>query len=84
LTTQDRNEKLAKQFDGRPVLCGGIDVQRFLPKATPNDACETMGRVSDLVGRQSGCVRAGLHDIQVDTALEDILAMTQIIDEVET
>jgi uroporphyrinogen decarboxylase len=71
-------EKLAVEFGGRIVFHGGIDVQRFLPRATPAEVCETVGRVSELLGRQGGYIRAGSHHIQADTPLANILAMYSV------
>jgi uroporphyrinogen decarboxylase len=68
-------EKLAREFGGRIVFHGGVDVQQFLPHATPGEVSERVRRVSELLGARGGYIRAGSHHIQADTPLANILEM---------
>lgn len=66
-------ETLAREFRGRIVFHGGIDVQRLLPQATPDQVRQEARRMAELLG--PGYIRAGSHHIQADTPVENILAM---------
>lgn len=66
-------ETLARDFAGRIVFHGGIDVQRLLPRATPDQVRREVKRVAALLG--PGYICAGSHHIQADTPVENILAM---------
>lgn len=66
-------ETLARDFGGRIVFHGGIDVQRLLPQGTEEQVRETVRRVADLLG--PGYILAGSHHIQADTPLANLLAM---------
>ncbi|GIU80338.1 MAG: hypothetical protein KatS3mg005_3576 [Bryobacteraceae bacterium] len=66
-------ETLAREFGGRIVFHGGIDVQQLLPRATPEQVRREVKRVAELLG--PGYIRAGAHHIQADTPVDNILAM---------
>jgi uroporphyrinogen decarboxylase len=68
-------EKLAEVFGGRIAFHGGIDVQSFLPQATPEQVKKNVDYVSQVLGKQGGYVLSGSHHIQADVLLENILAM---------
>lgn len=68
-------EKLAEEFGGRIAFHGGIDIQSFLPTATPNQVVEKVKYTSELLGKNGGYIIAGSHHIQADTPVENILAM---------
>jgi uroporphyrinogen decarboxylase len=68
-------EKLAEEFGGRLVFHGGIDVQQFLPKATPEQVKEKVHYICELLGRNGGYILAGSHHLQADVPLENVLAM---------
>jgi len=71
-------EKLAEEFGGRIVFHGGVDVQQFLPRATPAEVRENVGRISGVLGRLGGYIRAGSHHLQADTPLANILEMYSV------
>jgi uroporphyrinogen decarboxylase len=68
-------EKLAQEFGRRVAFHGGIDVQQFLPKATPREVQDKVGYTSDLLGRNGGYILSGSHHFQADVPLENVLAM---------
>ena len=68
-------ERLAREFGGRIVFHGGVDVQHFLPCATPNEVRAEVRRISEILGHDGGYIRAGSHHLQADTPLDNVLAM---------
>jgi uroporphyrinogen decarboxylase len=68
-------ERLAADFGGQLVFHGGIDVQRFLPQATPDEVRAEVARVASILGRNGGYIVSGSHHLQADTPLENVLAM---------
>ena len=68
-------EKLADAFGGRIAFHGGIDIQAFLPNATPQEVREKADYTSEILGKQGGYIMAGSHHIQADTPLDNVLAM---------
>lgn len=71
-------EKLANHFAGRIAFHGGIDIQSFLPAATPQQIREKVDYTSKILGKSGGYIMAGSHHIQADTAIENILAMYEV------
>lgn len=69
------HEKLASEFGGRIAFHGGIDIQEFLPRATPGQVSEHVASICELLGARGGYIMSGSHHIQADTPLENILAM---------
>jgi uroporphyrinogen decarboxylase len=67
--------KLAQEFGGRIAFHGGIDVQHFLPHATPREVQDKVGYMRELLGRNGGYILSGSHHIPADVPLENILAM---------
>ncbi len=75
-SARDMNpEKLANDFGGSITFHGGIDVQRFLPFATPEQVRDKVRHTCELLGRHGGYIMSGSHHLQADTPLENILAM---------
>jgi len=72
-------EKLAEDFGGRIAFHGGIDVQQFLPHASPEEVKEKVNYTSRILGKQGGYVLSGSHHLQADIPLENVLAMYGII-----
>jgi uroporphyrinogen decarboxylase len=71
-------EKLAREFGGRLAFHGGVDIQEFLPRATPEQVREHVAATCDLLGARGGYIMSGSHHIQADTPLENILAMYDV------
>jgi len=72
-------EKLAQEFGGQIAFHGGIDVQQFLQKATPDQVKVKVEYTSDVLGKNGGYIMAGSHHLQADIPLENVLAMYAII-----
>jgi uroporphyrinogen decarboxylase len=72
-------ERLAAEFGGRIAFHGGIDIQRLLPRASPEEVRQRVAQVCDLLGRDGGYILSGSHHFQADTPLENILAMYGLI-----
>jgi uroporphyrinogen decarboxylase len=75
-SAKDMNpEKLKEDFGDRIVFHGGIDVQQFLPVATPEQVKDKVKYTCDILGANGGYIMSGSHHIQADTSLENVLAM---------
>jgi len=75
-SAKDMNpEKLIKEFCNRIVFHGGIDVQQFLPNATPEQVKNKVEYTYNTLGADGGFIMSGSHHIQADTSLENVLAM---------
>ena len=75
-SAKDMNpEKLIEKFGGRIVFHGGIDIQKFLPFATPEEVKEKVDYTCNILGSFGGYIMSGSHHIQGDTSLENVLAM---------
>jgi uroporphyrinogen decarboxylase len=75
-SAKDMNpEKLIKEFGNRIVFHGGIDVQQFLPNATPEQVKNKVEYTCDTLGVNGGFIMSGSHHIQADTSLQNVLAM---------
>ena len=68
-------ENLAEEFGGRIAFHGGIDVQQFLPDASPEQVKEKVEYTSKLLGDNGGYIMAGSHHIQADVPIKNVLAM---------
>jgi len=56
-----------------------LDVQQFLPNASPEEVKEKVNYTSRILGKQGGYVLSGSHHLQADIPLENVLAMYGII-----
>ena len=72
------HDQLAREFGGRLAFHGGIDIQDFLPRATPEQVRDHVAATCKILGAQGGYVMSGSHHIQADTPLENILAMYDV------
>jgi uroporphyrinogen decarboxylase len=68
-------ERLAREFGGRLAFHGGIDVQGFLPGATPSVVKAKVRETCEILGKNGGYILSGSHHIQADTPIENVLAM---------
>ncbi len=66
---------LKQRFGGRIAFWGGIDTQRILPFAAPEEVAREVHRVIDILGAGGGFVLNSVHNIQNDIPLENIIAM---------
>jgi len=69
-------KRLKKEFGKDIVFWGGIDTQRILPFGKPKDVeKEVKGRIDDLAPR-GGYIFATVHNIQANTPLRNLDAMS--------
>jgi len=67
-------ERLKAAFGERVVFWGGVDVQRFLPTATPDEVRTRVRELAAVLGRAGGYVMAPAHEMQEDIPAENIIA----------
>lgn len=68
-------EALAAAFGGQIAFHGGIDMQRLLPHATPEEVRAEARRYRETLGRHGGYILAPTHLFQPDVPPENILAV---------
>jgi uroporphyrinogen decarboxylase len=66
---------LKARFGERIAFWGGIDTQRVLPFATPDEVRAEVRRMVDCLGRNGGYVLNSVHNIQGDVPAENVIAM---------
>jgi len=66
---------LKREFAGRIVLHGGVDVQGWLQRATVDQVRREIHRLMDEVGQGGGYILAPCHNIQPDTPVQNVVAM---------
>jgi uroporphyrinogen decarboxylase len=67
--------EIKSKFGDWIAFHGGIDIQQFLPNATPQEVQEQVQRAKELLGHSGGYILTPTHHIQADTPLENILAI---------
>jgi uroporphyrinogen decarboxylase len=73
--------ELKKDFGGKIVFHGAVDVQGWLQRATPAEIRAEVHHLMDEVGRGGGFIIAPCHQLQPDTPLENVLAVYNAIAE---
>ncbi|MHB1346792.1 MAG: uroporphyrinogen decarboxylase family protein [Candidatus Humimicrobiaceae bacterium] len=66
---------LKKEFGKDLVFWGGIDVQKFLPNATPEEVKKEVRRIIDIMHTGGGYIFSPSHNIQADIPPENLEAM---------
>jgi uroporphyrinogen decarboxylase len=66
---------LKKDFGAHLVFWGGMDTQRFLPKASPGEVRVEARRIISLMSGNGGFIFAPSHNLQADVPVENIVAM---------
>jgi uroporphyrinogen decarboxylase len=72
---------LKKRYGKEIVFCGAIDTHRVLPHGTPDEVRQEVQRVIRHLGPGGGYMVAAVHTIMDDVPAENILAMTDAIEE---
>ena len=72
---------LKARFGDRLVFWGGVDVQQFLPTATPEQVREQVLALIESLGRGGGYVVAPAHNMQDDIPPENIVAWVEAVQE---
>ena len=65
---------LKKEYAGKLVLHGAVDVQGWLQSATPAEIESEIEQLQDAIGSGGGYIMSPSHNIQPDTPLENVLA----------
>jgi uroporphyrinogen decarboxylase len=68
---------LKARFGGRIVFWGGVDVQQFLPRATPEQVREAALALIETLGAEGGYVMAPAHEMLDDIPPEAIVAWVE-------
>ncbi|HEY9186845.1 MAG TPA: uroporphyrinogen decarboxylase family protein [Ignavibacteria bacterium] len=68
-------ESLKSNFGDKLNFHGAIDIQQFLPYATPDEVKKEVERVINVLGRDGGYMLSPGHAIQIDTPIENIITM---------
>ncbi len=68
-------ERLKAKYGAVLSFHGGIDTQRFLPRATPQQVREEVRRMIRILGRGGGYLFTSCHSIQPDVPPENIVAL---------
>jgi uroporphyrinogen decarboxylase len=75
-SARDMDPRRLKQKYGSALsFHGGIDTQRFLPRATPAQVKEEVRRMIGILGVGGGYLFTSCHSIQPDVPPENILAL---------
>jgi uroporphyrinogen decarboxylase len=72
---------LKARFGDRLVFWGGVDVQQFLPTATPEQVREQVLALVETLGQGGGYVVAPAHNMQDDIPPENIVAWVEAVQE---
>lgn len=76
ISARDMDPLRLKQRYGKALsFHGGIDTQRFLPRATPAEIKEEVRRMIGILGRGGGYLFTSCHSIQPDVAPASIVAL---------
>ena len=70
-------ESLKRSYGDKLTFDGGIDVQRLLPKGSPEEIKAECKRVIRILGRNGGYIFAPSHNIQPDTPPQNVVAMLE-------
>ncbi len=74
------NPKVLKEKYGKQLTFhGAMDVQSFLPFATPEEVKAKVAENTQILGNGGGYIMAPSHAVQPDTPIENVLAMYGII-----
>jgi uroporphyrinogen decarboxylase len=70
---------LKREFAGRLVLHGAVDVQGWLQRAAPAEIEREVDRLMDEVGAGGGFILGPCHQLQPDTPLENVLTVYRTV-----
>jgi len=72
-------EGLKRDFGRHITFDGGIDIQDFLPRATPEEVREGTRRIMGFMTEGGGWIAGPSHNLQPDTPPENIVAMYETL-----
>jgi uroporphyrinogen decarboxylase len=76
-------QEIKASFGDRLCFHGGVDVQSTLPQGSPEEVRRVVRQRIDVLARDGGYILAPTHNIQIDTAPENILAMYEEVGSLE-
>jgi len=79
-----RPETLKAEYGDRLVFWGAMDVQQFLPYASPDEVRAHADYLIDVLGHEGGYVMAPAHNMQDDVPPENIVAWVEAVRARET
>lgn len=71
--------RLKKEFGNDLTFFGGICIQDLLPNGTPKQIQNEVIRRAEILGKGGGYIIAPAHNIQEDTPVENIIALTDAV-----
>ena len=71
--------KIKKEFGTDICLHGAIDIQELLPKASPEEVYGHVSRLIEALGRGGGYILSGSHVLQMDSRIDNIVAVVKAI-----
>ena len=72
-------EKLKAEYGKDLTFHGAIDTQVLLPKGSPSEVKSEVKRIADILGRNAGFIAAPVHNLQADVPVENIIALSEAI-----
>jgi uroporphyrinogen decarboxylase len=73
-------ERLQADFGARICFHGGIDMQRLLPRGSPDEVRAEVRRYCATLGRNGGYILGPAHLFQPDVPPENILAVYDVLE----
>jgi uroporphyrinogen decarboxylase len=70
---------LKDAFGEKIVFWGGVDVQQFLPRASPDQVRQCIRELCQIFGRGGGYVMVPGHEMHKDIPSENIVAWVETI-----
>jgi uroporphyrinogen decarboxylase len=74
-------EGLKKRYGEKLIFCGAVDTQHILPHGTPQEVRQEIKRVINILGKGGGYMVASVHTIMYEVPPENIIAMTDAVEE---
>lgn len=74
------SQKLKDEFGDDIIFWGGgIDTQKILPIATPEEVKEHVWRQCEIFGKKGGFVFNAVHNVQANAPIENVVAMIEAL-----
>jgi uroporphyrinogen decarboxylase len=73
--------KIKQEFGRDLAFSGAIDVQQLLPNATRAQVKDEAKKILDAIGTGGGFIPGPVHNIQLGTPPENVIAMYEAMDE---
>ena len=74
-------EKLKDEFGDKLTFHGAIDTQYLLPYGSPAEVKSEVRRVMEILGKNGGFIAAPVHNVQADVPIENIIALSEAVQE---